>query len=88
MTPRTMLLGRGGFQHDEKGEHRVTAYAKCTLKSAERHYFTSEKKILAIVYCLNKFRSYLVGQYFEISSDNQALSFLLNYKLSNARMPK
>lgn len=76
------------YQIDSNGEHRIIGHANRSLKGAERNYFTSEKEILAIVYCLNKFRGYLVGQHFEILSDNQALSFLLKCKLTNARMSR
>ena len=55
-----------------------------SLKGTERNYFMSEKEILVIVYCISKFRYYLVGQHFEILSDNQALSFMLKCKLANA----
>ena len=72
------------YQRNNKGEHKVIAHVSRSLKGGGRNYFTSEKKILAIVYCLSKFRYYLVGQHFEIMSDNQALSFMLRCKLANA----
>lgn len=66
----------------------MIGHANCSLKGVGRNYFTSNKEILAIIYCLNKFHGYLVGQNFEILSDNNrsALSFLLHCKLTNARM--
>ena len=76
------------YQRNEKGEHKVIAHSSRSLKGAERNYFTSEKEILAIVYCISKFRYYLVGQHFEILSDNQALSFMLRCKLANARISR
>ena len=76
------------YQRNEKGEHKVIAHNSRSLKGAERNYFTSEKEILAIVYCISKFRYYLVGQHFEILSDNQALSFMLRCKLANARISR
>lgn len=51
-------------------------------------YFTSKKEILVIVYSVSKFKYHLVGQYFDILSDNQALSFLLKCKMSNKHMSR
>ena len=76
------------IRDSDKGEHKVIAHISRSLKGAERNYFTSEKEILAIVYCISKFRYYLVGQHFEILSDNQALSFMLRCKLANARISR
>lgn len=76
------------YQRNNKGEYKVIAYANRSLKGAEKNYFTSEKEILAIVYCISKWRYYLIGGHFEILSDNQALSFMLKCKLSNARISR
>ena len=54
------------YQQDTTGEHRVIAYASRVFKGAERHYSTSEKEILAIVYALRQFRYYIYGTHFEI----------------------
>lgn len=67
---------------------KVIAHCNRILKGAERRYFILEKEILAVVYCINKFRYYLVGKPFEVWSDNQALSFLLKCNLTNACMSR
>ena len=36
-------------------------YASKTLNEAHRNYTTTKKKLLAVVYALDKFRAYLVG---------------------------
>ena len=74
------------YQEDKHGELRVIAYASRVFKGAEKHYCTSEKEILAIVYALKQFRYYVYGTHFEIHTDHPALSFLLSCKATNARL--
>ena len=45
----------------EDGKHYVVCYERKILHEAQRNYTTTEKKLLAIVYALEKFRAYLVG---------------------------
>lgn len=55
----------------------VIAYASRTLDSAQANYTTTEKELLAIVFALDKFRSYLLGSKVIVFSDHAALKFLL-----------
>jgi len=48
------------------------------LNDAHVNYATTEKEILAIVYALVKFRSYLVGSKVIIYTDHSAIQYLLN----------
>jgi reverse transcriptase-like protein len=50
------------------------------LNEAHVNYVTTEKKILAVVYALEKFRSYLIGSKIIVHTDHAALNFLLNKK--------
>jgi len=60
----------------QQGEDRVIAYASRSLMTANRHYETTWKELLAIVYGLKQFRQYLTGHHFVIRTDHAALSWL------------
>ncbi|RDY08534.1 Retrovirus-related Pol polyprotein from transposon 17.6, partial [Mucuna pruriens] len=55
----------------------VIAYASQTIDPAQINYTTTEKELLAIVFSLDKFRSYLLGSKVIIFSDHAALKYLL-----------
>ncbi|XP_061374761.1 uncharacterized protein LOC133316984 [Gastrolobium bilobum] len=63
-------------QRVNKAPH-VIAYASRTLDSAQSNYTTTEKELLAIVFALDKFRSYLLDTKVVVFSDHAALKFLL-----------
>ena len=48
----------------------VIYYASKTLSGAQRNYSTTEKEFLAVMYSLEKFRSYLIVSYVIIYSDH------------------
>ena len=57
---------------------RVIYYASRTLDAAQANYTTTEKElILAIVFALEKFRSYLLGTRIIVYTDHTALKYLL-----------
>ncbi|RDX85968.1 Retrovirus-related Pol polyprotein from transposon 17.6, partial [Mucuna pruriens] len=62
---------------------RVIAYASRTMDSAQRNYTTTEKELLAIVFSLDKFHSYLLDSKIIVFSDHAALRYLL--KKPNAK---
>ncbi|RDX94157.1 hypothetical protein CR513_23492, partial [Mucuna pruriens] len=55
----------------------VIAYASETMDSAQQNYTTTEKELFAIVFALDKFRSYLLGSKIIVFSDHAALKYLL-----------
>ena len=56
----------------------VIYYANKTLDSAQSNYTTTEKEFLAVVFALEKFRSYIVGSPVTIFTDHAALKYLLS----------
>ena len=54
------------------------AYALQLLSKAEKNYTTIEKEALAMVYAVNKFRHYLLGNKFIFYVDHLALQDLVN----------
>ena len=64
----------------------VIYYASHTLAEAQRNYTTTEKELLAVVFTLDKFRSYLLGSKGVIYSDHVALRYLLTKKEAKPRL--
>jgi len=61
-------------------------YSSKVLNDAQINYATTEKEMLAIVYALEKFRSYLVGPKVIIYIDHVAIKYLLNKANSKPRL--
>ena len=66
-------------QRKNKQPH-VVCYASRTLNDAQLNYSTIEKELLAVVFALDKFRSYLLGTKVIVYSDHAALKYLLTKK--------
>ena len=52
-------------------------YARKTLNGPQLHYSVSEKELLAVIFALEKFRSYILGTKIIVYLDHSALKFLL-----------
>ncbi|CAM8953819.1 unnamed protein product [Rhodiola kirilowii] len=64
----------------------VIYYASRTLDSAQRNYSTTEKELLAVVFTLEKFRSYLLGAKVIVFSDHAAIRYLMKKKEAKPRL--
>ena len=64
----------------------VIYYASQTLADAQMHYTTMEKELLAIVFALENFWSYLLGAKVIIYYDHSALKYLLSKKETKPRL--
>ena len=58
----------------------IIYYASHTLVDAQLNYTTTEKELLAIVFALEKFCSYLLGAKVIVYSDHSTLKYLLSKK--------
>ncbi|XP_016722883.1 uncharacterized protein [Gossypium hirsutum] len=72
-------------QRIEKEPH-VISYAPKTLDAAQINYSTTEKEFLAIVFALEKFRSYLLGTKIVVFSDHAAFKYLIRKKEAKSRL--
>jgi hypothetical protein len=72
-------------QRKDKKPH-VIYYASRTLNSAQMNYTTTEKELLAVVFALDKFRSYLMGTSIVVFTDHTALRYLLSKKDAKTRL--
>jgi hypothetical protein len=61
-------------------KHHAIAYASKTLSGLQLNYATTKKELLAIVFAVDKFRSYLVGAKVIVHTDHVALKYLLTKK--------
>jgi hypothetical protein len=60
-----------GQTKDKK--HHAIAYASKTHNGAQLNYATTKKELLAVVFAINKFRSYLVGAKVVVFTDHATL---------------
>ncbi|CAN6704258.1 unnamed protein product [Malus baccata var. baccata] len=72
-------------QRKDKKPH-VIYYASRTLNDAQLNYSTTEKELLAVVFALDKFRSYLIGTKIIVFTDHAALKYLLTKKEAKPRL--
>ncbi|KAM1621910.1 hypothetical protein ACFXTN_018690 [Malus domestica] len=78
-------LGAVLGQRKDKQPH-VIYYASRTLNDAQLNYSTTEKELLAVVFALDKFCSYLLGTKVIIYTDHAALKYLLTKKEAKPRL--
>ncbi|CAN6706481.1 unnamed protein product [Malus baccata var. baccata] len=78
-------LGAVLGQRKDKRPH-VIYYASRTLNDAQLNYSTTEKELLAVVFALDKFRSYLIGTKVIVFTNHAALKYLLTKKEAKPRL--
>ncbi|XP_076909031.1 uncharacterized protein LOC143566144 [Bidens hawaiensis] len=61
-------------------------YASKTHSDAQSNYTTTEKELLAVVYALDKFRSYIWGSKVIVFSDHSAVKYLMEKKDAKLRL--
>ena len=61
-------------------------YASRTLNDAQLNYATTEKELLAVVFALDKFRPYLIGNKVIMFIDHSAIKYLMTKKDAKPRL--
>lgn len=61
-------------------------YAIKTLDPAQSNYTTTEKELLAVVFSIEKFRSYLFGSKVIVHTDHATLKYLMSKKDAKPRL--
>jgi hypothetical protein len=61
-------------------KHYAISYTCKTLTGPQLNYTTMEKELLAVVFAIEKFRSYLVGTKVIVYTDHATLKYLLMNK--------
>ncbi|XP_071939262.1 uncharacterized protein [Coffea arabica] len=64
----------------------VIYYASRVLNGVQLNYSTTEKELLAVIFALEKFRSYLLGAKVIVFSDHAALRYLMTKKDAKPRL--
>ena len=67
-------------------KHHTISYARKTLSGAQLNYATIEKELLAVVFAIDKFRSYLVGAKVIVFTDHATLKYLFTKKDAKPRL--
>ena len=72
----------------QRKENRAYAiyYASHTMDEAQLNYATTEKELLAVIFAIDKFRSYLTGSKVIVFTDHAALKYLFSKKDAKPRL--
>ena len=70
----------------KEGKPYVIYYASRTLNSAQMNYTTTEKELLAVIFALDKFCSYLIGSPTVVYSDYAAIRYLMSKQDAKPRL--
>ena len=65
-------------QIGDDGKEQVIAYGSRLLTKPERKYCITRKELLSVVYFINQYRPYLLGQSFTLRTDHGSLKWLQN----------
>jgi transposase InsO family protein len=69
-------------------EGRPLAFESRPLKGRDLHKPIYEKKMMAILHALKKWRPYLIGRHFKVKTDHDSLKYFLEQRLSSEEQQK
>jgi hypothetical protein len=67
----------------KEGKVHGIYYASKTLNGAQLNYKTIEKKLLAVLFAFEKFRSYIVNSKVIVYTDHVAIKYLLSKRMQS-----
>ena len=73
-----VAIGSAFMQLMEPNWYRRVYYASRKLSTVERNYSKIERKVIGMIYSINKFRHYLLGRKFKFHVDHSTLSYLVS----------
>jgi hypothetical protein len=82
----SMALGAILTQPGEGDIDHPIEFASRKLSDLEQNYNTTEREGLAMVYALQNFKHYLLGQHFKMFTDHSALRYLVNKPILGGRI--
>ncbi len=65
-------------------EGHPVAYASRALTDAEKNYAQIEKELLSIVFCMEKFETYVYGRHIKVQTDYKPLETICQKYLAKA----
>jgi len=81
-----IMLGAVLTQEGAEGIDHPIVFASWQLSKAEKNYSTTERKGLAMVYVLQKYRHYLLGGHFKMYTNHSVLKYLVNKPMLGGRI--
>ena len=72
----------------ETGLEHPIHFASRSLSAAERNYAPTEGECLALVWAVQKFRTYLHGHRFVVHTDHASLQWLNNARFTNSKLER
>ena len=77
------------FSHkDDKGRDHPIYYASGQLVQAEKNYLVTEQEALGMIFSVQKFRHYLLGNKMIFHVDHDALKYMLNKPQPSGRIAR
>ena len=76
------------MQEKQVGWYKPVYYASKVLTAVERNYSITKRECLGVVFALNKFKHYLLGNRIIIHVDHQAVIFLTNKDQPTGRIAR
>jgi hypothetical protein len=77
-------LGASLLQPDSTGQLQPVAYASKSLSITEQRYACIERELLAIVFGVKRFHTYLYGRSFHVITDHRPLVMIMDKPLTSA----